>query len=707
MDDKSEASSNPSAKPDTSLTREFKLKPVLPLPSFVTRVWVEDNIGNIQNSDIRHISEKCYEWISGWPAVRLDHEAFLDQVHRCLGIPEGIRILKRAFHPKAARKRSVFEPVVERVTALLERTDKEEWRKIRAKPADEVAEFVAAFLRDHDEFELLQEIIFVDLGRGFLRPERIAWVHDVPGLEELSKFTKALAQSQATNSHEKHDANGDTDTTQYSTANSCELASQLNSADQVAAAWTEEIECIRRALDTVSDVPNTDFAEMIATAAQRLTRAVARYQELTAGWNLEVQEAFQRTIDTLKSDPRIANDAMDPATLESSFAAIKGRSLTEERETLLAHMTELATAASKWSDERDTYDSTHNAYVSAPITQRADLLGPMQESLVRLRELSSAMDLHVEAIDELARATGRTSKIVEPDAPMSPKTLEPGLTTAQVTIQVSEPRPAVMDTEHSANATLGMPPGAKAPGVASPSPPVIAVQGWGAVNLLSFKGRYALATFISQTLAETYPTSAGRFRPEIYRLVALAVAAQEIVDVPPEPFRDCCGPLLSHFSDLGWNNSDDDRTILLYLLAGSLFPGLFIPASTTLTVVKQNLVGRFGSAAPLHRIIEHVSDADRFGATLVPEALSQSDQQAYWHRRLQDLQAIARDWRNDEEIYHGFGNFRPAEAAWMAMVDPSRGVIGKAMRAFADAGQRAMNDIRSAATARRSFRGGS
>jgi hypothetical protein len=132
----------------------------------VTRVWVEDNIGNIQNSDIRHISEKCYEWISGWPAVRLDHEAFLDQVHRCLGIPEGIRILKRAFHPKAARKRSVFEPVVERVTALLERTDKEEWRKIRAKPADEVAEFVAAFLRDHDEFELLQEIIFVDLGRG-------------------------------------------------------------------------------------------------------------------------------------------------------------------------------------------------------------------------------------------------------------------------------------------------------------------------------------------------------------------------------------------------------------------------------------------------------------------------------------------------------------------------------------------------------------
>ena len=154
--------------------------------------------------------------------------------------------------------------------------------------------------------------------------------------------------------------------------------------------------------------------------------------------------------------------------------------------------------------------------------------------------------------------------------------------------------------------------------------------------------------------------------------MALAVAAQEIVDVPPEPFRDCCGPLLSHFSDLGWNNSDDDRTILLYLLAGSLFPGLFIPASTTLTVVKQNLVGRFGSAAPLHRIIEHVSDADRFGATLVPEALSQSDQQAYWHRRLQDLQAIARDWRNDEEIYHGFGNFRPAEAAWMAMVDPRR-----------------------------------
>jgi hypothetical protein len=141
-------------------------------------------------------------------------------------------------------------------------------------------------------------------------------------------------------------------------------------------------------------------------------------------------------------------------------------------------------------------------------------------------------------------------------------------------------------------------------------------------------------------------------------------------------------------------NGEDDRTILLYLLAGSLFPSLFIPASAARSVVKQNLVGRFGSAAPLHRLIDHVSDSDRLGATLVPEALSQSDHQAYWRVRLQDLQTIARDWKNNEEIYHGFGNFRPAEAAWTAMVDPSRGIIGKPMRAFADAGERAMSDIR-------------
>ena len=235
------------------------------------------------------------------------------------------------------------------------------------------------------------------------------------------------------------------------------------------------------------------------------------------------------------------------------------------------------------------------------------------------------------------------------------------------------------------------------PTIGSPSSPDIAIHGWNAVSLLSHKGRHALASFVARTLADTYPTSVKRLSPDVYYLLALATAAQEIVDVPPEPFRDCCGLLLSQLRDLAWNAGGEDRTILLYLLAGTLFPSLFIPASAARSLVKQNLVGRFGSAVPLHRLIEHISEADHYGAALGPAALSKSDQQIFWQRRLEDLQAIARGWKDNEEIYHGFGNFRPAEVAWSAILDPNRGAIGKVMRAFAETGQRAATSVREAA----------
>src|SRR2546423_10093956 len=166
MDDKSEASANPPSKSEETSRRGFNPEPVLPLPNFITRAWVENNIGNIQASDVRHISKKCHEWIADWPAVKLDHEEFLDQVYRCLSIPNGIQMLNAAFHPKAARKRSVFTPVIDRAIAFLEHSDKAaEWKKIRTKPSDEVAEFVADVLRHHDEVELLRETVFVDLQR--------------------------------------------------------------------------------------------------------------------------------------------------------------------------------------------------------------------------------------------------------------------------------------------------------------------------------------------------------------------------------------------------------------------------------------------------------------------------------------------------------------------------------------------------------------
>ncbi|MGL3107250.1 hypothetical protein [Bradyrhizobium sp. BR 1432] len=79
---------------------------------------------------------------------------------------------------------------------------------------------------------------------------------------------------------------------------------------------------------------------------------------------------------------------------------------------------------------------------------------------------------------------------------------------------------------------------------------------------------------------------------------------------------------------------------------------------------------------------------------LVPEVLSKADQQEFWKKRLGILQETAKDWKDNREIYHGFGNFRPAEIAWAAIIDPHRGFLGKVMRAFANTGERAIDHIR-------------
>jgi len=59
---------------------EELLTPTITVPSFLTLDWVAANIGNIQPSDIRHISSRCRGLIAGWPTGKVGHATFVEQI---------------------------------------------------------------------------------------------------------------------------------------------------------------------------------------------------------------------------------------------------------------------------------------------------------------------------------------------------------------------------------------------------------------------------------------------------------------------------------------------------------------------------------------------------------------------------------------------------------------------------------------------------
>ena len=299
---------------DALADAENKLAPTLTLPKFVTRGWVEANVGNVQASDIRQISEKCQKIIAEWPAKKLDHEEFLDQVHRCLRLPNGISILNGALHPRAARKRSLFGPVVERAVAFLQSSDKaDDWIEIRKKPPTKIAEDVANILRDQNQLQLLQEIIFVDVERGLLSPDGIPWVHDSPELEDISQFVKAVGNSETISEAEDNDSAA-TGGAHYTSDGEEQNVSQLT-VEQVAGAWTKELEHLRFALNAANGMPDIEVAETIVSAAQKLMQVAARHRDLAANSCLEIEQAFKQLIAAAQNDRRIS-EAIDPTFID-------------------------------------------------------------------------------------------------------------------------------------------------------------------------------------------------------------------------------------------------------------------------------------------------------------------------------------------------------------------------------------------------------
>src|SRR5262249_36015498 len=138
----------------------------LPVPSFVTRHWVERNIGNIQNSDMRAAwSYMRKSQRSNWPDIKPTREEFIDLVHVDLTFPSTIEMLNQSLG-KVRKKRSFFRPLYERAI------DHVKDLGVTLPAVDTMGEFrereklIFETLRKYEEWEMLAERLYFWLHEG-------------------------------------------------------------------------------------------------------------------------------------------------------------------------------------------------------------------------------------------------------------------------------------------------------------------------------------------------------------------------------------------------------------------------------------------------------------------------------------------------------------------------------------------------------------
>jgi hypothetical protein len=440
---------------------------------------------------------------------------------------------------------------------------------------------------------------------------------------------------------------------------------------------------------TGAEKPDLAFATDLLGRANALLALAMQHSELKVGAALKVELAFKALLAVVP-DADVAEGAFDKAMLNSWFRLSSERRFSDEQANEIASIAaKLGALADEWKLQRAVYDAAVREYLAAAVTQRAELDGPMRSGQSRLVEIANDS---VALTDKLGSLVGLPA---EPALPLSTESDSVALEVPEE--ELSEAQSLKSEKEdlstQEAEEPLSTVAPVNPPETSADATPELVLHGWNALNELSARGRHALVSQLAEVLKELYPNSVRDVDLDVYKLLALTTAAQEIVDVPPEPVMNCCMALAAHTLDINWSAGSKERATLLYLLSGLLFPALFMPASTARNAVKRHIRGQFASAAPLHRLVEHLSGADRFGAMLVPASLSKADQQEFWKKRLVTLQETAANWKNNEEIYHGFGNFRPAEIAWTAIMDTNRGFIGKIMRAFAGTGERAVEQL--------------
>ncbi|WP_316193250.1 hypothetical protein [Bradyrhizobium sp. SZCCHNRI1029] len=661
------------------------LKPTIEVPLLATASWVATNIGNIQPSDIRHISQECRGVIADWPEGKLDQAKFVEQVHRTLGVPGGIRFLN-----KVQKKRKLFEPVFERAFGVLRQANRLTELKARASQAgaedEDISVFIAQILLSKNESDLLKDFTLAAVLRGKLSRKAITWGDDTQVWRDLLRFAADYERQPLIAS--ANDAVEDRETTKADVVDVIQekTVSNMCTIEDVKSHWFQELSWFANI--TGAEEPNIAFAAELSERANALLVRAQQHSELETSPTLIVKLALSALLDAVP-EPEASEGAFDKKLLNALLKLSAERRYSEAQAAEIASTAaDLSALAAEWKQQRQDYEAAVREYLAAAVTRRADLDGPMRDGQSRLVEIanrSSALAKTLDALVDNQAGSGSSfaaqSEVVRTiDAPIDDsENAEPDLNSevTEMEEQAAAPSPEDQSELHRSDAI-----------------PEVVVQGLNALNELSARGRHALASHLAEALKELYPSSIDDITLDLRRLLALTTATQEVVDVPPEPIINCCIALAAYTLDVHWHAGSTERATLLLLLSGLLFPALFMPASTARNVIQRHVRGRFGSAAPLHRLVEHLSEADRYGAALVPESLSKADQQEFWKKRLTTLQKTAADWKDNEDIYHGFGNFRPAEIAWAALIDPNRGFIGKAMRAFATTGEAALEQLR-------------
>ena len=679
-------------------------KGTLAPPSFVTREWVDKNIGNVQNSDIRVMFDTCRNLFPSWPEHRPSRDEFVTCVYDVLKEPFSLLPLARSMYKSAGKKRALFKPFFKRMHDIIIAAGEDEAFKASFSSGKSGAGtiFTANLLYRRGEFEDLAQLLFLEMNHRRVKYEDLPWIEDTPKLEGIAAYARALSnwEKGSVDEHVRPCANGADHGGTHHDGQELRTPTEdppLQPMQEIEANWERTLAGLRGTIDGAGARPDRVVAEAIRQAAERLVAVAIEHEECESSGIAEIANVFDRTIVAARSNGRNA-DLVEAGALERlKEEALRLKLPQTVRATVFKGLAAIEAQAPEWTKALSFYEEAQNAFNAAHYAQKLVHLGPMQEKLAAMEKIKARID---ETLSGLETALGASRAVPIGGAPPADH-LESPQAVSKSHVRTELP-PAVAASEPvTAVASLALL-RQKAPVSEPVEPPNrvtvlpdVVTQALAAIDAISLKGRHALASFVANALTETYPSAVTRFHPELYRLAAIAAALREIADVPPEAIGESCEAVLSQSPDLSWNAGPDDRAGLLYLFAGTLYSSLFIPASAARSVVEQALVGRFGTAVPLHRLTEHLGEADRLGVALAPEMLSNADPKISWQRRLMDLQNTAREWKTNSELYNGFGNYRPAETAWSAMVDANRGVVGKTMRAFADRGPAALDLLRS------------
>ncbi|WMT79440.1 hypothetical protein [Bradyrhizobium sp. Ash2021] len=354
---------------------------------------------------------------------------------------------------------------------------------------------------------------------------------------------------------------------------------EICTIEDVEFSWFQELAWF--ASLTGAERPDLVFATDLVERANALLARAKQHSELNVSAALKVELSFKALLEVVP-DADVAEGAFDKVQLSSWFGLANERRFSDDQASEIASIAaKLGALADEWKRQRAVYDAAVREYLAAAVTRRAELDGPMRSGQSRLVEIANGSAALTEQLGALVALPG------EPALPFLTETDTVTVTVEAPEEEVSEAQSLKSEKEEPCT-TQGV---EKQLGTATPVGPVetpldaapgldatpgLVLQGRNALHELSARGRHALTTQLAQALKELYPNSVEDVDLDVYKLLALTTAAQEVVDVPPEPIMNSCLALAAHKLDINWNTGPRERATLLYLVSGLLLSSLFL-----------------------------------------------------------------------------------------------------------------------------------